>query len=42
MPIKHMLSAALLSFLPYPAWSVLAGPTDDLILKAYARHHQTI
>jgi hypothetical protein len=43
MPLEHMPSADLnLSFLPCPACGFLAGPTDDLILKAYARHHQTI
>src|SRR5215467_10374490 len=42
MPIEHMPSADLPLFLSHPAWGFLAGLTDDLILKAYARHHQTI
>ena len=42
MPIGTYRVLTSLSFLPHPAWGFLAGPTDNLILKAYARHHQTI
>ena len=42
MPIQHMPGTDLPVLLPHPAESLLAGPTDNLILEAYARHHQTI
>jgi len=42
MPIEHIPGTDLPLSLSYSAGSLLTGPTDDLILKAYARHHQTI
>jgi len=43
MPIPHMPDTDLhIASLPHPAGSLLAGRTDDFILKAYARHHQAI
>jgi len=42
MPLQRMPGTDLPVLLPHPAGSLLAGRTDDLILKAYARHHQAI
>ena len=42
MLIQRMPYTNCTSSLSHPLRSLLAGRTDDLILKAYARHHQAI